>query len=155
MNFTPCPRRSFRKSRLFHKSQVSKVAGGWTEGTWAQSFPLHACCAKLYPGLFRTYLTLADSRTKLPYFENVNSEPSRARQCPYRFRARCHTIYCIPCARYLKMLAFVFGVCRWCANFGRFIAVFARIALELRHSGHCMESPWTRRHDHETNFENY
>jgi hypothetical protein len=33
-------------------------------------------------------------------------------------------LHCILCSRDLEMLAFVFGLCRWSANFGRFLVVF-------------------------------
>jgi len=36
--------------------------------------------------------------------------------------------HCILCARDLRMLAIVFGLCRWSASFGRLLVVYYRIA---------------------------
>jgi hypothetical protein len=52
-------------------------------------------------------------------------------QRPDRFYTRCRAPRCIMCARDLRMLALVFGLCRWSANWGRLLVVYANVFISL------------------------
>jgi hypothetical protein len=55
-----------------------------------------------------------------------------ARQRLDRFHAGSRRFYCIICVTNLRIMAFVFGLCRWSANYGRllsFTTAFPQISV--------------------------
>jgi hypothetical protein len=83
----------------------------------------------------RKRLHVRGSQTKLSHVDLERPATPRSLPCP---PPRLH---CILCGRDLIMLAFVFGLCRWSANFGRFCRLLPNMTnfpfkVSLRRSPH-------------------